>query len=93
MLFSQQLLLVFSLLPIIFTDHRTNLNAMTDMGTVYDQGLANRRVGATAMNSESSRSHSVFTCVIESRSKVPDPCSSFRKSRVWLLVIRLHGLT
>lgn len=24
------------------------------------------------MNSESSRSHSVFTCVIESQSKVPD---------------------
>lgn len=34
------------------------------------QGLANRRVGSTAMNNESSRSHSVFTFVIESRSKV-----------------------
>ena len=42
------------------------------MGVIRVQGLANRRVGATAMNSESSRSHSVFTCVIESRSKVPD---------------------
>jgi len=54
--------------PTSFTD----LVAMTDVGIVYDQGLANRRVGATAMNSESSRSHSVFTCVIESRSKVPN---------------------
>lgn len=35
-----------------------------------EQGLANRRVGVTAMNNESSRSHSVFTCVIESRFKV-----------------------
>lgn len=37
---------------------------------MYVQGSANRRVGSTAMNSESSRSHSVFTFVIESRSKV-----------------------
>lgn len=31
------------------------------------QGAANRKVAATNMNRESSRSHSVFTCVIESR--------------------------
>uniref|UniRef100_A0A0E0I4M3 Kinesin motor domain-containing protein n=1 Tax=Oryza nivara TaxID=4536 RepID=A0A0E0I4M3_ORYNI len=30
-------------------------------------GVANRKMAATNMNSESSRSHSVFTCVIESR--------------------------
>lgn len=42
-----------------------------DLGSLCDvQGLANRRVGSTAMNNESSRSHSVFTFVIESRSKV-----------------------
>lgn len=35
------------------------------------QGLANRRTGATSINAESSRSHSVFTCVVESRCKVP----------------------
>lgn len=34
------------------------------------QGLANRRTGATSINAESSRSHSVFTCVVESRCKV-----------------------
>ncbi|KAJ7549008.1 hypothetical protein O6H91_07G036300 [Diphasiastrum complanatum] len=31
------------------------------------QGAANRKVAATNMNRESSRSHSVFTCVIESK--------------------------
>lgn len=30
------------------------------------QGAANRKIAATYMNSESSRSHSVFTCTIES---------------------------
>lgn len=34
------------------------------------QGLSNRRTGATSINAESSRSHSVFTCVVESRCKV-----------------------
>lgn len=33
------------------------------------QGLLNR-TGATSINSESSRSHTVFTCVLESRCKV-----------------------
>ncbi|KAL8507121.1 hypothetical protein ACS0TY_017857 [Phlomoides rotata] len=33
------------------------------------QGLSNRRTSATRVNAESSRSHRVFTCVVESRSK------------------------
>lgn len=32
---------------------------------VMDQGFANRTVGGTLMNAESSRSHSVFTVVVE----------------------------
>ncbi|CAA7388358.1 unnamed protein product [Spirodela intermedia] len=44
-----------------------------DVSTVKDvielllQGTANRKMAATSMNSESSRSHSVFTCSIESQ--------------------------
>lgn len=34
------------------------------------QGVSNRRTGATSVNAESSRSHSVFTCVVESHCKV-----------------------
>ncbi|EMS54989.1 Kinesin-like protein KIF15 [Triticum urartu] len=33
---------------------------------IGSEGVANRKMAATNMNSESSRSHSVFTCVIES---------------------------
>ena len=44
--------------------------------SMLKQGLANRRIGATSMNAESSRSHCVFTCVVESRSKVA-LCSIF----------------
>ena len=42
-------------------------------------GLSNRRSGATSINMESSRSHSVFTCVVESRGKV----IRFRIKRVY----------
>ncbi|PKI50229.1 hypothetical protein CRG98_029302 [Punica granatum] len=38
-----------------------------DIVRLLIQGSSNRRVAATNMNRESSRSHSVFTCVIESR--------------------------
>ncbi|XP_024021248.1 kinesin-like protein KIN-12D isoform X2 [Morus notabilis] len=38
-----------------------------DILNLLIQGSSNRRVAATNMNRESSRSHSVFTCVIESR--------------------------
>eukprot|EP00850_Spirogloea_muscicola_P026694 SM009480S25041 [mRNA] locus=s9480:17:199:- [translate_table: standard] len=34
---------------------------------VFRRGTENRRTGATAMNEESSRSHSVFTLVVESQ--------------------------
>lgn len=34
---------------------------------MFVQGAANRKVAATNMNRASSRSHSVFTCIIESK--------------------------
>ncbi|KAB2602968.1 phragmoplast orienting kinesin 2-like [Pyrus ussuriensis x Pyrus communis] len=40
---------------------------VSDILRLLIQGSSNRRVAATNMNRESSRSHSVFTCVIESR--------------------------
>lgn len=36
---------------------------------LLQQGATNRHVGSTNMNSESSRSHSVFTMTIESKVK------------------------
>lgn len=50
------------------------------------KGLANRRTGATSINAESSRSHCVFTCVVESRLKsIADGLSSLRTSRINLV--------
>lgn len=51
---------------------------------VNDQGSANRKVAATNMNSESSRSHSLFTCTIESKWE-RDSVKYFRFSRLNLV--------
>ncbi|XP_068661791.1 kinesin-like protein KIN-12E isoform X2 [Aristolochia californica] len=48
------------------------------------QGAANRKMAATCMNSESSRSHSVFTCVIESQWE-KDSMMHFRFGRLNLV--------
>lgn len=40
---------------------------MVNYNSILSQGAANRKVAATNMNRASSRSHSVFTCVIESK--------------------------
>ena len=48
------------------------------------QGASNRRVAATNMNRESSRSHSVFTCVIESKWE-KDSATNFRFARLNLV--------
>ncbi|CAN6449393.1 unnamed protein product [Victoria cruziana] len=42
------------------------VNSVSDVLKLLFQGSSNRKVAATNMNRESSRSHSVFTCVIES---------------------------
>uniref|UniRef100_A0A7I4BD30 Kinesin motor domain-containing protein n=1 Tax=Physcomitrium patens TaxID=3218 RepID=A0A7I4BD30_PHYPA len=62
------------------------VSSVQDVTRILIKGLANRRVGATTMNSESSRSHSVFTCVIESRSKSEgEGISSVRSSKLNLV--------
>ncbi|GLU02988.1 hypothetical protein SLE2022_202120 [Rubroshorea leprosula] len=43
------------------------VQTVNDILKLLAQGSLNRKVAATHMNRESSRSHSVFTCVIESR--------------------------
>ncbi|KAF8014161.1 hypothetical protein BT93_H0106 [Corymbia citriodora subsp. variegata] len=59
---------------------------MKDVNRLLLRGLSNRRTGATSINAESSRSHSVFTCIIESRCKsMADGMSSFKTSRINLV--------
>nr|XP_043626170.1 kinesin-like protein KIN-12B [Erigeron canadensis] len=56
-----------------------------DVKQLLKKGLSHRRTGATSINMESSRSHSVFTCVVESRCKSKDGLSSFKTSRINLV--------
>ncbi|KAF7837065.1 kinesin-like protein KIN-12B [Senna tora] len=59
---------------------------MKDVFRLLLKGLSNRRIGATSINSESSRSHTVFTCVVESRCKsAADGMSRFKSSRINLV--------
>ncbi|XP_039041107.1 kinesin-like protein KIN-12B [Hibiscus syriacus] len=62
------------------------VSSMKDVTQLLVKGLSNRRTGATSINSESSRSHSVFTCVVASWCKgVADGVSSFKTSRINLV--------
>ncbi|XP_010673319.2 kinesin-like protein KIN-12B [Beta vulgaris subsp. vulgaris] len=50
------------------------------------KGLSHRRTGSTSINAESSRSHSVFTCVVESHCKsMSDGLSSCKMSKINLV--------
>ncbi|KAK1319576.1 Kinesin-like protein KIN12B [Acorus calamus] len=72
----------------VYVDNLTEEYVCTikDVTELLLKGLANRRTGATSINAESSRSHSVFTCVVESRSKsMTDGLSSLRTSRINLV--------
>ncbi|KAJ0555289.1 putative plus-end-directed kinesin ATPase [Helianthus annuus] len=59
--------------------------SIKDVTQLLKKGLSNRRTGATSINMESSRSHSVFTCVVESRCKSMDGLSSLKTSRINLV--------
>lgn len=50
-----------------FVEHLTEVtvNNVTEVLALMKKGADNRHVGATRLNHESSRSHSVFTCVVE----------------------------
>ncbi|KAL7118896.1 hypothetical protein ACP275_02G029800 [Erythranthe tilingii] len=60
------------------------VHTVGDILQLLTQGSSNRRVAATNMNRESSRSHSVFTCVIESRWE-KDSATNFRFARLNLV--------
>ncbi|KAK8626852.1 hypothetical protein V6N13_134482 [Hibiscus sabdariffa] len=53
----------------VYVENLTEFEVQTvsDILKLLSQGSLNRKVAATNMNRESSRSHSVFTCIIESR--------------------------
>ncbi|KAK7319825.1 hypothetical protein RJT34_04553 [Clitoria ternatea] len=60
------------------------VHCVSDIVRLLIQGSANRKVAATNMNRESSRSHSVFTCVIESTWE-KDSTANYRFARLNLV--------
>ncbi len=62
------------------------VTAVEDALNVMRKGTENRRIGETNMNRESSRSHSVFTCIMESSTKgAEDGCTKVKFSRLNLV--------
>ncbi|CAI9769118.1 unnamed protein product [Fraxinus pennsylvanica] len=70
----------------VYVENLSELEVQTvgEILQLLSQGSANRKVAATNMNRESSRSHSVFTCVIESRWE-KDSTTNFRFARLNLV--------
>lgn len=60
------------------------VNNLLDTYNILKIGTQNRHVGCTSMNKESSRSHSVFTLIVESK-EYRDGISNFRTSRFSLI--------
>ncbi|XP_010270151.1 PREDICTED: kinesin-like protein KIN-12F [Nelumbo nucifera] len=63
------------------------MTSYEDVAQILIKGLSNRKVGATSINSKSSRSHIIFTCIIESWCKsTSSKCfSSSKTSRISLI--------
>ncbi|XP_077215305.1 phragmoplast orienting kinesin 2 isoform X2 [Tasmannia lanceolata] len=70
----------------VYVENLTEIEVETvnDILRLLLQGAANRKVAATNMNRESSRSHSVFTCVIESQWE-KDSATNLRFARLNLV--------
>ncbi|GJN35335.1 hypothetical protein PR202_gb24092 [Eleusine coracana subsp. coracana] len=70
----------------VYVDNLTEseVGCVSDILNLLTRGSANRRVAATKMNRESSRSHSVFTCIIQSRWE-KDSTSNLRFARLNLV--------
>ncbi|OEL28242.1 Kinesin-like protein KIN12B [Dichanthelium oligosanthes] len=59
------------------------VSTVDDINQLLMKGLSNRKIGTTSMNLKSSRSHVIFTCVIEAWSKSSaNGFSSSRTSRI-----------
>ena len=55
------------------------------INTVMDRGFSNRTVGATLMNAGSSRSHSIFTVIIEASETAEDGKDRLRAGKLNLV--------
>ena len=58
---------------------------VVSINTVMDKGFNNRTVGATLMNAGSSRSHSIFTVVVEANETAEDGKEHLRAGKLNLV--------
>ncbi|GJU64180.1 kinesin-like protein KIN-12B [Tanacetum coccineum] len=57
---------------------------MDDVTQILKEGMSNRRTASTSLNIQSSRSHNVFTCIVESQCKM-DGLDCFKTSKMNLV--------
>ncbi|XP_042395837.1 kinesin-like protein KIN-12B [Zingiber officinale] len=72
----------------IYVDYLTEeyVYTLKDVICLLAKGLGNKRIGSTSVNVDSSRSHCVFTCIVESQSKnMSDGLISLKTSRINLV--------
>lgn len=62
-----------------------NLNAAAEVLDLMQRGAENRTVAATQLNKESSRSHSVFTCMVQLATRDGRGVTETRHSRLTLV--------
>lgn len=55
------------------------VKSIKEIETLMGKGNSVRKVGATAMNDTSSRSHSIFTIYIETAEEIDDPTKPGKK--------------
>ena len=74
----------------IFVKNLTDVvvESKEDLEAMFDKGLGNRTVASTLMNSESSRSHSIFTIIIEMTTKDKDTGKEMIRAGKLNLVVR-----
>ncbi len=61
------------------------VKTVPDLEKLLDAGIKNRKTGETAMNKESSRSHSIFTIFVEIAEEAADGEQRFRAGKLNLV--------
>ena len=75
--------------PVII--HAAYAHAVRDVAELLERGQLNRKIGETMMNADSSRSHSVFTCILECKTTDESGITHLLSSR--LNLVDLAGAT
>ena len=65
--------------------HHVTAPAVRDVAELLERGQLNRKIGETMMNSDSSRSHSVFTCILECKTTDESGITHLLSSRLNLV--------